>query len=124
MALSFQAVLIQAILHMRLRWTRPFTVGFGKDEKYNEISYAKEFADFIKTENISKVITPEEYWGEFPKIQYQMDEPLADPAAVPLYFVSKLAAEHVKVVLSGEGADELFGGYKNISIAAGMPVVQ
>lgn len=91
---------------------KTFTVGFGKDEKYNEISYAKEFAEFIKTENIAKVITPEEFWGEFPKIQYQMDEPLADPAAVPLYFVSKLAAEHVKVVLSGEGADELFGGYK------------
>ncbi len=91
---------------------KTFTVGFGTDEKYNEISYAKEFADFINTVNISKVITPEEYWGEFPKIQYQMDEPLADPAAVPLYFVSKLAAEHVKVVLSGEGADELFGGYK------------
>lgn len=91
---------------------KTFTVGFGTDEKYNEISYAKEFADFINTVNISKVISPEEYWGEFPKIQYQMDEPLADPAAVPLYFVSKLAAEHVKVVLSGEGADELFGGYK------------
>ena len=91
---------------------KTFTVGFGKDEKYNEISYAKEFADFINTENISKVITPEEYWGEFPHIQYHMDEPLADPAAVPLYFVSKVAAEHVKVVLSGEGADELFGGYK------------
>ncbi len=91
---------------------KTFTVGFGKDEKYNEISYAKEFAEFIKTENISKVITAEEFWGEFPKIQYQMDEPLADPAAVPLYFVSKIAAENVKVVLSGEGADELFGGYK------------
>ncbi len=91
---------------------KTFTVGFGSDEKYNEISYAKEFADFINTVNISKVISPEEYWGEFPNIQYQMDEPLADPAAVPLYFVSKLAAEHVKVVLSGEGADELFGGYK------------
>lgn len=91
---------------------KTFTVGFGKDEKYNEISYAKEFAEFIKTENIAKVITPEEFWGEFPKIQYQMDEPLADPAAVPLYFVSGLAAEYVKVVLSGEGADELFGGYK------------
>ena len=91
---------------------KTFTVGFGKDEKYNEISYAKEFAEFIKTENIAKVITPEEFWGEFPKIQYQMDEPLADPAAVPLYFVSALAAEYVKVVLSGEGADELFGGYK------------
>ena len=91
---------------------KTFTVGFGKDEKYNEISYAKEFAEFIKTENIAKVITPEEFWGEIPKFQYQMDEPLADPAAVPLYFVSGLAAEYVKVVLSGEGADELFGGYK------------
>ena len=91
---------------------KTFTVGFGKDEKYNEISYAKEFAEFINTENIAKVITPEEYWGEFPHIQYQMDEPLADPAAVPLYFVSKLASQYVKVVLSGEGADELFGGYK------------
>ena len=91
---------------------KTFTVGFGRDEKYNEISYAKEFAEFINVENISKVITPEEYWGEFPKIQYQMDEPLADPAAVPLYFVAKVAAEHVKVVLSGEGADELFCGYQ------------
>ena len=91
---------------------KTFTVGFGKDEKYNEISYAKEFAEFIETENISKVITPEEYWREFPNIQYYMDEPLADPAAVPLYFVAKLAAEHVKVVLSGEGADELFCGYQ------------
>jgi len=91
---------------------KTFTVGFGNDEKYNEISYAKEFAEFIKTENISKVITPEEYWSEFPKIQYQMDEPLADPAAVPLYFVAGLASESVKVVLSGEGADELFGGYQ------------
>lgn len=91
---------------------KTFTVGFGKDEKYNEISYAKEFSKFIKTKNIAKVIEPEEFWSEFPKIQYQMDEPLADPAAVPLYFVSKIASESVKVVLSGEGADELFGGYK------------
>ena len=100
---------------------KTFTVGFGKDEKYNEISFAKEFADFINTENIAKVITAEEYWGEFPKIQYHMDEPLADPAAVPLYFVSKLAAEHVKVVLSGEGADELFGGYKIYSAPLACP---
>lgn len=90
---------------------KTFTVGFGEDEKYNEIGYAKEFSKYIGKENISKVITPEEYWCNFPKIQYHMDEPLADPAAVALYFVCKLASERVKVVLSGEGADEIFGGY-------------
>lgn len=90
---------------------KTFTVGFGKDEKYNEIGYAKEFSKYIGKENISKVISPEEYWGNFAKIQYHMDEPLADPAAVALYFVCKLASERVKVVLSGEGADEIFGGY-------------
>lgn len=90
---------------------KTFTVGFGEDERYNEIGYAKGFSQYIGKENISKVISAEEYWGEFPKIQYHMDEPLADPAAVALYFVCKLAAERVKVVLSGEGADEIFGGY-------------
>lgn len=93
---------------------KTFTVGFESPDgdRYNEISYAKDFADTIKVENISKVITAEEYWETFPKIQYHMDEPLADPAAIALYFVSKLASEHVKVVMSGEGADELFGGYR------------
>lgn len=93
---------------------KTFTVGFASNDgdRYNEIHFAKEFADTIGVENISKVITPEEYWGTFGKIQYHMDEPLADPAAIALYFVSKLASEHVKVVMSGEGADELFGGYR------------
>lgn len=90
---------------------KTFTVGFGEDERYNEIGYAKEFSKYIDKENISKVISADEYWGEFPKIQYHMDEPLADPAAVALYFVCKLASQSVKVVLSGEGADEIFGGY-------------
>ncbi|MBE6729516.1 MAG: asparagine synthase (glutamine-hydrolyzing) [Ruminococcaceae bacterium] len=93
---------------------KTFTVGFESPDgdRYNEIHYAKKFADTIGVENISKVITPEEYWETFPKIQYFMDEPLADPAAIALYFVSKLASEYVKVVMSGEGADELFGGYR------------
>ncbi len=93
---------------------KTFTVGFesGDGDRYNEINFAKQFADTIGVKNISKVITPEEYWQEFSKIQYHMDEPLADPAAIALYFVSKLASEHVKVVMSGEGADELFGGYR------------
>ncbi len=93
---------------------KTFTVGFESEEgdRYNEIHFAKQFADTIKVENISKIITPEEYWGTFPKIQYHMDEPLADPAAIALYFVSNLASKYVKVVMSGEGADELFGGYR------------
>ncbi|MCC8192312.1 MAG: asparagine synthase (glutamine-hydrolyzing) [Ruminococcus sp.] len=91
---------------------KTFTVGFGEDEKYNEISYAKEFSKFIGKDNYSKVITPEEYWGNLSKIQYHMDEPLADPAAIALFFVCQIASEKVKVVLSGEGADEIFGGYR------------
>ncbi len=90
---------------------KTFTVGFGNDEKYNEIGYAKEFSKAIGKENTSKVITPEEYWGSLEKIQYHMDEPLADPSAVALYFVCNIASEKLKVVLSGEGADEIFGGY-------------
>lgn len=90
---------------------KTFTVGFGKDEKYNEIGYAKEFSKYIHKENFSKVISPEEYWNSLSKIQYHMDEPLADPAAVALFFVCQIASEKVKAVLSGEGADEIFGGY-------------
>ncbi len=90
---------------------KTFTVGFGEDEKYNEIGWAKEFSKYIDKENISKVITPEEYWDNIAKIQYHMDEPLADPSCIALYFVCNKASEYVKVVLSGEGADEIFGGY-------------
>ena len=90
---------------------KTFTVGFGSDEKYNEIGYAKRFSRAIGKENYSHVITQEEYWDVLPMIQYHMDEPLADPSCIALFFVCKLAAEQVKVVLSGEGADEIFGGY-------------
>ena len=90
---------------------KTFTVGFGSDEKYNEISYAEEFSKAIGKDNFSKVITPEEYWGSLEMIQYHMDEPLADPSAVALYFVCNIASQRLKVALSGEGADEIFGGY-------------
>ena len=90
---------------------KTFTVGFDNGEKYNETSYAKELSAMIPVKNFSKAITPEEFWDNFGKIQYHMDEPLADPSAVALYFVCHTAAQHLKVVMSGEGADELFGGY-------------
>jgi len=89
---------------------KTFTVGFDY-EKYNEISYAKKLSDKIKIDNYSKLVSSEEYWNAIPKIQYHMDEPLADPSAIALYFVSQTASKHVKVALSGEGADEFFGGY-------------
>ena len=87
-----------------------FTVGFDEGE-YSEIQDAKDFAESIHMKNDAKVITPDEYWDSLSDIQYYMDEPVADPAAVALYFLSKEAAKKVKVVLSGEGSDELFGGY-------------
>lgn len=89
---------------------KTFTVGFN-NKQYNEIEYAKDLSKELGIQNFNKIISAEEYWNVLPKVQYFMDEPLADPAAVALYFVSQLASEHVKVVLSGEGADELFGGY-------------
>lgn len=89
---------------------KTFTVGFDY-EKYNEINYAKALSEKIHIDNYSKLISTEEYWDAIGKIQYHMDEPLADPSAIALYFVSQTAAKHVKVALSGEGADEFFGGY-------------
>lgn len=90
---------------------KTFTVGFGEDEKYNEIGFAKNFSQAIGKENTSRVISPDDYWNSIPMIQYHMDEPLADPSAVALWFVCNIAHEKLKVVLSGEGADEIFGGY-------------
>jgi asparagine synthase (glutamine-hydrolysing) len=89
---------------------KTFSVGF-ENNGFSEIDVAKETADKLGVENISYVITPEEYMAELPKIIWHLDDPLADPACVPLYFVAREARKHVTVVLSGEGADELFGGY-------------
>ena len=91
---------------------KAFTVGFDNGAHYNESEFAAELAAEVGIEHYSHVITEEEYWRAVPKVQYYLDQPLADPSCIALYFVSKLAAKHVKVVLSGEGADELFGGYR------------
>ncbi|BBW96988.1 asparagine synthase (glutamine-hydrolyzing) [Geobacillus sp. FSL W8-0032] len=89
---------------------KTFSVGFER-QGFSEIDVAKETAEKLGVDNISYVISPQEYMDELPKIMWHMDDPLADPAAVPLYFVAREARKHVTVVLSGEGADELFGGY-------------
>ncbi len=90
--------------------SKTFTVGYD-DPKYNEINYAKDLADKLGIENITKIISQKEYIENFPKLMYHMDEPLADPSTIALYSIAGLASEHVKVITSGEGADELFGGY-------------
>lgn len=91
---------------------KTFTVGFlDKSSKYNEIRYAESLTEELHKKNYSKNISSEEYFDVIPKVMYYMDEPLADPSCIALYFVDQLAASQLKVVLSGEGADEFFGGY-------------
>ncbi len=87
-----------------------FTTGFER-QGYSEVDVAAESAKAIGVEHIVKIVSPEEYANAIPKIMWYLDDPVADPSLVPLYFVAQEARKHVKVVLSGEGADELFGGY-------------
>ncbi len=89
---------------------KTYTVGYD-NPKYDEISYAKDLSDKLGIKNTSKKIDKDEYIKAFPNIMYHMDEPLADPSAIALYFVAEIASKDVKVVMSGEGADEFFGGY-------------
>lgn len=91
---------------------KTYTVGFlDKESKYNEIRYAESLTAELGKKNINKTISADEYFDSIPKVMYYMDEPLADPSCIALYFVDELAAKDIKVVLSGEGADEFFGGY-------------
>jgi asparagine synthase (glutamine-hydrolysing) len=87
-----------------------FTTGFER-AGFSEIDVAAESAAAIGVEHITKVVTPQEMMDTLPLIIWYLDDPVADPALVPLYFIAREARKHVKVVLSGEGADELFGGY-------------
>ncbi|MDR1012791.1 MAG: asparagine synthetase B, partial [Lactobacillales bacterium] len=91
---------------------KAFTVGFDFGEKYNEIDWANKFAQKIGLNHYCKIISSSEFWDSIKSVQYMMDSPLADPSCIALYFVAKLASKYVKVVVSGEGADELFCGYQ------------
>ena len=91
---------------------KTFTVGFlDKDSPYNEIKYAESLVDELGKKNYSQNINSDDYFDSIESVMYYMDEPLADPSCIALYFVDQVAAEQIKVVLSGEGADEFFGGY-------------
>lgn len=90
---------------------KTFSVGFDYD-KFNETDYAKELSDKLGVENYRKMISAEECFDALSDIQYYMDEPQSNPSCLPLYFLARLAKEHVTVVLSGEGADEIYAGYE------------
>jgi asparagine synthase (glutamine-hydrolysing) len=87
-----------------------FSAGFER-AGYSEIDVAAESAEAIGVTHITRVVAPQEYAEAIPLIVWYLDDPVADPALVPLWFIAREARRYVKVVLSGEGADELFGGY-------------
>lgn len=89
---------------------KTFSVGY-EEEKYSELPYAQDFSSVVGVPNIANKVSADEFFDAVPEIQYFMDEPLPNPSEIPLYFLAKNARRYVKVVLSGEGADELFGGY-------------
>ncbi len=87
-----------------------FSVGY-REEEYSELSVAKATALRLQTQHHEYIITPQEYWDTLPRLAWHQDEPVADPSAISLFFLARMAREYITVVLSGEGADELFGGY-------------
>lgn len=87
-----------------------FTTGFERSG-YSEVEVAAETAEAIGVRHVVRTVTPDEMMAALPLIVWYLDDPVADPALVPLWFIAREARRHVKVVLSGEGADELFGGY-------------
>ena len=93
-----------------LKPNETFSVGFDY-ENFNEVPLAKDLSDILHIQNKNELISADDFFDNLDKVEYYADEPTANLSAVPLYFLSKLAAKDVKVVLSGEGADELFGGY-------------
>ncbi len=94
-----------------LKPNETFTVGFEQNG-FNEIKPAKELSNMLNIQNTDKTISADEFFDAVPKVQYYSDEPHANLSSVPLYYLSELSRKDVTVVLSGEGADELFGGYQ------------
>ncbi len=93
-----------------------FSVGFDYN-KFNETDYAAQLSERLGIRNYRKILTADECFERFPDIQYHMDEPQSNPSSVPLWFLAELASEHVTVVLSGEGADEIFAGYETYDVS-------
>lgn len=96
---------------------RTFSVAFAEREA-NELAYARLVAERFRTVHHEVVVSPAEFWGMLPRLVWHEDEPIAHPSSIPLHFVSRLAAEHVKVVLTGEGSDEMLAGYNRYRVTA------
>lgn len=90
---------------------KTFSVGYTGDAAENEFQYARMVAKLFKTDHHEFRLTADDFLGFLPKLVWHLDEPIADASTIPLFFISQLAKEHATVVLSGEGADELLGGY-------------
>jgi asparagine synthase (glutamine-hydrolysing) len=109
---------IAALMAPKMRGPlQTFSVGFAEAEA-NELSYARLAARAVGAEHREVVVSPDEFFAALPQLIWHEDEPIAFPSSVPLAFVARLASEHVKVVLTGEGADELFLGYNKYRVAA------
>ncbi len=117
---------IAALAHRYNPDLMTFTVGFQRQAQ-SEIEIAAESASILGVRHVPVEVTAEEFAAAIPEVVWYLDDPVADPALVPLYFVAREARKHVKVVLSGEGADELFGGYTiyrepiSLAWASGLP---
>jgi len=94
---------------------RTFSVAFAEREA-NELEYARLVAKAYRTEHRETVVSPAEFFAELPRLVWHEDEPIAHPSSIALYFVSQLAARHVKVVLTGEGSDETLAGYNRYRV--------
>jgi asparagine synthase (glutamine-hydrolysing) len=102
---------VTAMLARSVNQVKTFSIGFDEGPAYNELTYARQIARQFGTDHHETIVSASAFTDCIPKSIYHMDEPVSDGASIPLYFVSALAAQHVKVVLAGEGSDELFGGY-------------
>lgn len=106
---GIDSTIIVALLR-ELGHVSTFSVGY-EEAAYSELSEAAETARYLETEHEEYVLEPDEFWAHLPRLIHHFDEPVADPAAISLYFVARMARKKITVTLSGEGADELFGGY-------------
>ena len=106
-----------------LRPEHTFSIGFD-DKTYNEAIEARKLTETLGLNNVAAIINGEMSFKAFPLIQYHLDEPDANPSCVPLYFLSNLAAQYVRVVQSGEGADELFAGYNAYGLHTNSKVIR
>ena len=111
------AAITATMAHLVKDPIQTFSVAFAEREA-NELMYARMVAEACKTQHREVVVSPEQFFGELPHLVWHEDEPIAHPSSVALYFVSQLASQHVKVVLTGEGSDETLAGYNRYRVTA------